>query len=62
MVDNVVPSGAVADRSSADPDVVGTRRMFEMMGREPRLEATAVQTVSAKGSDGFALAVVKPPR
>jgi predicted O-methyltransferase YrrM len=61
VVDNVIRSGAVADRSSADRDVVGTRRMFEMMGRESRLEATAIQTVGAKGWDGFALAVVKAP-
>jgi hypothetical protein len=33
--------------------------MFELMAREPRLSATAIQTVGAKGWDGFALAVVK---
>ena len=41
------------------PDAIGTRRMFEMMAREPRLSATAIQTVGAKGWDGFALAIVK---
>ena len=45
-------------RSSKDPDVTGTRRMFEMMAREPRLQATAIQTVGDKGWDGFALAIV----
>ena len=59
MVDNVVQDGAIADAASADPDVMGVRRMFEMMAREPRLSATAIQTVGAKGWDGFALAVVK---
>ena len=59
VVDNVVRSGAVADRSSADRDVAGTQRMFELMAREPRLEATAIQTVGEKGWDGFALAVVR---
>jgi hypothetical protein len=34
------------------------RRMFELMASEPRLSATAIQTVGAKGWDGFALAVV----
>lgn len=29
--------------------------MFEMIGREPRLDATAMQTVGSKGYDGFAL-------
>jgi predicted O-methyltransferase YrrM len=58
VVDNVVREGAVVDAKSADPDVVGVRRMFEMMAREPRLSATAIQTVGAKGWDGFALAIV----
>ncbi len=59
VVDNVVQDGAVVDAASADPDVMGVRRMFEMMAREPRLSATAIQTVGAKGWDGFALAIVK---
>jgi predicted O-methyltransferase YrrM len=58
VVDNVVRDGEVADARSADPDVVGVRRMFELIAREPRLSATAIQTVGAKGWDGFALAVV----
>jgi predicted O-methyltransferase YrrM len=36
------------------------RQFFEAMGRHPRLTATAIQTVGAKGYDGFALAVVLP--
>ena len=44
-------------RRAADSDVVGVRRMFEIMAREPRLSATAIQTVGAKGWDGFALAI-----
>ena len=59
IVDNVVRDGRVADASARDPDVTGTRRMFEMMAREPRLQATAIQTVGDKGWDGFALAVVE---
>ncbi len=59
VVDNVVRDGALVDAASADPDVIGTRRMFEMMARESRLSATAIQTVGAKGWDGFALAIVK---
>ena len=58
IVDNVVRDGRIADASARDPDVTGTRRMFEMMAREPRLQATAIQTVGDKGWDGFALAVV----
>jgi predicted O-methyltransferase YrrM len=58
VIDNVVRDGEVDDARSADSDVVGVRRMFEAMAREPRLSATAIQTVGAKGWDGFALAVV----
>jgi predicted O-methyltransferase YrrM len=58
VVDNVVRDGEVADARSTDSDVVGVRRMFEAMARERRLSATAIQTVGAKGWDGFALALV----
>ncbi|HET7723100.1 MAG TPA: O-methyltransferase [Propionibacteriaceae bacterium] len=57
VVDNVVRGGRVVGDSS-DPDVVGTRRVLEMLGSDPRLQATAVQTVSSKGWDGFAVAYV----
>ncbi len=59
VADNVVREGAVADASSSDPKVQGSRRVLEMMGRDPRLEATALQTVGSKGYDGFAIARVK---
>ena len=58
VVDNVVREGEVADAASRSTDVVGVRRMFDLMAREPRLSATAIQTVGAKGWDGFALAIV----
>ena len=58
VVDNVVRQGDVVDATSRDPDVIGVRRMFDLMAREPRLSATAIQTVGAKGWDGFALAIV----
>ncbi len=57
--DNVVRGGAVLDVDSTDPSVVGTQRYLERVGAEPRLTATAVQTVGAKGHDGFTLAVVE---
>jgi predicted O-methyltransferase YrrM len=59
VVDNVVRNGAVVDASSRDPDVVGTRRVLEMMATDQRLNATAIQTVGAKGYDGFAVARVR---
>jgi predicted O-methyltransferase YrrM len=58
VVDNVVRDGAVIDAESKDADIQGTRRFFEMLAREPRLSATAIQTVGSKGYDGFVLALV----
>jgi len=58
VVDNVVREGGVADAASDDPAVLGTRRVLERMAAEPRVRATAIQTVGTKGYDGFAIAVV----
>jgi predicted O-methyltransferase YrrM len=58
VADNVVRGGAVADAASDDPNVRGVRRFTELVADEPRLDATALQTVGCKGWDGFALALV----
>ncbi len=58
VVDNVVRDGTVADARSRDGSVLGARRVTEMIAAEPRLTATALQTVGSKGYDGFALALV----
>ena len=58
VVDNVVRDGAVVDAGSDDPDVRGVRRFLELLAAEPRVSATALQTVGGKGWDGLALAVV----
>ena len=58
VVDNVVRDGKVVDGKSKDPDIVGTRRMAELVANEPRLSATVVQNVGVKGYDGFLIAVV----
>lgn len=58
VVDNVVRGGAVADPTSQDASVVGTRRLFDYLATETRLDATAIQTVGHKGYDGFALLLV----
>jgi predicted O-methyltransferase YrrM len=58
VADNIVRGGAVADAGSDDPSVVGVRRFLELVAAEPRLAATAMQTVGEKGHDGFALALV----
>ncbi|RKP57703.1 O-methyltransferase [Pararobbsia silviterrae] len=56
--DNVVRQGRVGDAHNTDPDVIGVRRYFELANADPRLDTTAVQTVGAKGWDGFSISVV----
>lgn len=58
VVDNVVRSGRVVDADSDEPAIQGTRSALELIASHPRLSGTAVQTVGAKGYDGFALARV----
>jgi predicted O-methyltransferase YrrM len=57
--DNVIRDGAVTDPGSLDPRVQGVRQFIQMMADDPRLDATALQTVGSKGYDGLTLAVVK---
>jgi predicted O-methyltransferase YrrM len=58
LVDNVVREGGVLDAESGDDRIDGTRALFEAVAAEPRLTATAVQTVGLKRWDGFLLALV----
>lgn len=58
VVDNVIREGKVLDGASTDDRVTGTRALFDAVAAEPRLTATAVQTVGAKKWDGFLLAIV----
>jgi predicted O-methyltransferase YrrM len=58
IVDNVVRKGAIADPSSEDPAVQAMQRFLTMLGAEPRVSATALQMVGAKGYDGFVMALV----
>ncbi|RCJ20886.1 methyltransferase [Nostoc sp. ATCC 53789] len=51
-------NGAVIDATSSDPSVQGVRRFNELLASEPRVNATAIQTVGSKGYDGFAIAIV----
>jgi predicted O-methyltransferase YrrM len=59
ITDNVIRDGAVINPKDPDPNVQGVRRLFEMLSADPRLDATALQTVGTKGYDGFTLAIVK---
>jgi predicted O-methyltransferase YrrM len=58
VADNVVRKGAVANADSSDPRVQGVRQFNELVARNPRLDATLLQTVGSKGYDGFTLARV----
>ena len=58
IIDNVIRDGAVIDAANREPAIEGVRRLNQMLGTEPRVSATALQTVGAKGYDGFALALV----
>ena len=58
VIDNVVRAGAVVDADSSNAAVQGVRRVTDLIAGEPRLTATAVQTVGAKGYDGFIMALV----
>lgn len=58
IVDNIVRGGAVADAHSDDPRIQGVRRFNELLAAEPRVSATAIQTVGSKGYDGFAIVLV----
>ncbi len=58
IADNVVRNGRVIDVDSSDPSIKGIRQLNEMVANEPRVSATAIQTVGAKGHDGFAIVLV----
>jgi predicted O-methyltransferase YrrM len=58
VIDNVVRDGKVADQASKDANVQGIRRANELLASDPRVTATALQTVGTKGYDGLAIAFV----
>jgi len=55
IADNVVRGGEVMNAGSHDESVQGIRRLNNMIAADPRVDATAIQTVGSKGYDGFAL-------
>jgi predicted O-methyltransferase YrrM len=59
VVDNVVRNGRILHPAPDDLQATAVREMLELMGRHPRLDTAAVQTVGLKGWDGFALALVR---
>lgn len=59
VLDNIGRAGEIIRDDTDDEMVIGTRDALRMLGEDPRFDATALQTVGAKGWDGFALALVK---
>jgi predicted O-methyltransferase YrrM len=59
IADNVVRGGGLGEADSGDPAFEAQRRLHEELAREPRIEATTLQTVGVKGYDGFTVARVK---
>ena len=57
VVDNVVREGRVLD-PQGDESAEATRRLYDHVGNHPRLDASALQTVGAKGWDGLMIARV----
>ncbi len=58
LVDNVVRGGRIV-AAERDAAAEGVRRMSEWIGKEPRLSATAIQTVGDKGYDGFLMMILQ---
>jgi predicted O-methyltransferase YrrM len=58
IADNVVRDGGVIDAKSKDAMIQGVRKFNKAVTAEKRVSATAIQTVSGKGYDGFAMMVV----
>jgi len=58
VVDNVIRAGRVIEADSDDPSIQGVRKLNELLASEPRVSATSIQTVGAKGHDGLTLALV----
>jgi predicted O-methyltransferase YrrM len=63
VTDNVVLGGALIDAASEDSRAHGMRRFHELLAAGVgghRFTATTIQTVGAKGYDGFTLSLVLP--
>jgi predicted O-methyltransferase YrrM len=63
VTDNVVRDGELANADTEDERALGMRRFHELLAADRRgagrVSATTVQTVGAKGYDGFTLALVE---
>lgn len=58
VIDNVIREGRIIDAHNTDPNIRGVRQLHELLSNEPRVSATSIQTVGAKGYDGLTFALV----
>lgn len=58
IVDNVVRGGSIIDPKNRGPGGEGVIRMFDNILNSEHMTGTAIQTVSSKGYDGFAMILV----
>ena len=58
VIDNVVRDGSLADATSSDEITKAQRRLHEMLAADARVVATTIQTVGAKGYDGFTVVLL----
>jgi predicted O-methyltransferase YrrM len=64
LSDNAVRGGELANAATADAGARGMRQMHELLAaarKRGTISATTIQTVGAKGYDGFTLMLVEPP-
>ncbi|TYS13526.1 O-methyltransferase [Rossellomorea vietnamensis] len=59
IVDNVVRKGNIVEEESEDPNITGTREMFDLLSEDTRIDSTGIQTVGSKGYDGLVFGIVK---
>ncbi|HKU36029.1 MAG TPA: O-methyltransferase [Paenarthrobacter sp.] len=59
VIDNVIWDGSILEPERDEVNAPGIIRALDMLGQDPRLDSTAIQTVGSKGWDGFAIARVR---
>ena len=59
VMDNVIWDGAILEPERDEVNAPGIIRALDMLGQDPRLDSTVIQTVGSKGWDGFAIARVR---
>jgi predicted O-methyltransferase YrrM len=59
VVDNVVRDGEILNRATEDKHVRGMQRFFAYAAKQTVVDMTGLQTVGAKGWDGFVLGRVR---